>query len=59
MLSLRCVLDIQMELLNRQLTVEGRSSEDSFMLDKKLGRCQHWNDIKNQETPGCDHKGNV
>ena len=57
MLGLRCVLDTPVELMNRQFITGVRSSEDSFMLDQRIGKYQRRDDIKNHET-GSDHKRN-
>lgn len=50
-----CKLDIPVELMNRQFSTGVGTSEDSFILDKRIGKCQHRNDIKNHES-GHDHK---
>lgn len=49
MLNLRCILDISVELMNREFTVG--EVQKSFILIKKFEK----NDIKNHET-GYDHK---
>lgn len=55
MLGLGCVLDTPVELMNRQFIRGVWSSEDSFMLDQRIGKYQQRNYIKNYET-GSDHK---